>query len=68
MLEVAAPPDLEHSGCLGRQKGASRPYGMGLRPTHPPPRGSRKVSVVGSGWKYGSAKQAGLVHGEVQVV
>ncbi len=37
----AAPARRQCASCLGRRKGATRPFGMGLRPTLPPPGGSR---------------------------
>src|SRR5215217_5014909 len=43
----ASHPD-QRAGCLGRGKGASRPFGIGLRPTLPPTSGSRIWLVVGS--------------------
>jgi hypothetical protein len=41
------PPD-QRASCLGRGKGASRPFGIGLRPTLPSTCGSRTGRVVGS--------------------
>ena len=48
----AFPPD-QRAGCLGRRKGASRPFGIGLRPTLPPTSGSRIGRVVGSAGECG---------------
>ena len=41
------------SDCAGRRKGASRPYGMGLRPTLPPTLRSRRGLVGEIGWSAG---------------
>ena len=42
-----APPH-QRASCLGRGKGASRPFGIGLRPTLPSTCASRTGRVVGS--------------------
>jgi hypothetical protein len=47
-----APPD-ERAGCLGRGKGASRPFGIGLRPTLPSTSASGIGRVVGSAGECG---------------
>ncbi len=43
---AASHPD-QHAGCLGRRKGAPRPYGSGLRPPLPPTGGSRTKAGCG---------------------
>lgn len=44
--KAASHPD-QRAGCLGRRKGAPRPYGSGLRPPLPPTGGSRTGAGCG---------------------
>ncbi len=56
------PPD-QRAGCLGRGKGASRPFGIGLRPTLPSTSASRIGRVVGSAGECGRrAALSGWLH------
>jgi hypothetical protein len=52
----AFPPD-QRAGCLGRRKGASRPFGIGLRPTLPPTSGTRIGRVVVGAGERGRAER-----------
>jgi hypothetical protein len=56
------PPD-QRAACLGRGKGASRPFGIGLRPTLPSTSASRTGRVVGSAGECGRrAALSGWLH------
>jgi hypothetical protein len=58
---VARIPPGQRAGYLGRRKGASRPFGIGLRPTLPPTSGSRMGAGCGKRGGVRTARPAGLV-------